>query len=54
MTGTTFWDLVARRAARTPDAPALIQGAESARQERRITFGALHRRAMGAPPVPFK
>ncbi|MFE7785646.1 class I adenylate-forming enzyme family protein [Streptomyces nigrescens] len=45
MTGTTFWDLVARRAARTPDAPALIQGAESARQERRITFGALHRRA---------
>ncbi|MFG2139420.1 AMP-binding protein [Streptomyces sp. NPDC048650] len=44
-TGATFWDLVAWRAARTPDAPALVQGAESARHERRITFGALHRRA---------
>ncbi|KPC62241.1 class I adenylate-forming enzyme family protein [Streptomyces chattanoogensis] len=43
--GATLWDLVARRAARTPDAPALIQGAESARDERRITFGALRRRA---------
>ncbi|WP_411141572.1 class I adenylate-forming enzyme family protein [Streptomyces sp. x-80] len=41
----TLWDLVARRAAQTPDAPALIQGAESARHERRITFGALRRRA---------
>ncbi|MFI1500517.1 class I adenylate-forming enzyme family protein [Streptomyces platensis] len=45
MTGTTLWDLVAWRAARTPGAPALIQGDESARQERRISFGALHRRA---------
>ncbi|MFG2829848.1 AMP-binding protein [Streptomyces sp. NPDC048434] len=41
----TLWDLVARRARRTPGATALIQGAGSARQERRITFGALHRRA---------
>ncbi|ARF55853.1 AMP-binding protein [Streptomyces gilvosporeus] len=41
----TLWDLVARRAAHAPDAPALIQGAESARDERRITFGALRRRA---------
>ncbi|MGW7024368.1 class I adenylate-forming enzyme family protein [Streptomyces decoyicus] len=45
MTGTTLWDLVAWRAARTPGATALIQGAECARQERVITFGALHRRA---------
>ncbi|MEU9112046.1 AMP-binding protein [Streptomyces sp. NPDC048483] len=45
MTGVTFWDLVAWRAARTPDAPALIQGAASARHELRITFGALRRRA---------
>ncbi|GAO09493.1 putative acyl-CoA synthetase [Streptomyces lydicamycinicus] len=45
MTGTTLWDLVAWRAARTPEALALVQGAESARQERRITFGGLHRRA---------
>ncbi|MFJ9851309.1 class I adenylate-forming enzyme family protein [Streptomyces sp. NPDC101150] len=45
MTGATFWDLLAWRAARSPDAPALIQGTESARHERRITFGALHRRA---------
>ncbi|MGW2411557.1 class I adenylate-forming enzyme family protein [Streptomyces tubercidicus] len=45
MTGTTLWDLVAWRAARTPDAPALIQGADSARTERRITFGTLHHRA---------
>ncbi|GFE16198.1 hypothetical protein Sgleb_42450 [Streptomyces glebosus] len=47
MTGTTLWDLVAWRAARTPGAPALIQGAVSARQERRISFGALHRRHGG-------
>ena len=45
MTGTTLWDLVAWRAARTPGATALIQGAESARHDRVITFGALHRRA---------
>ncbi|MGW7575847.1 class I adenylate-forming enzyme family protein [Streptomyces sp. NPDC054765] len=45
MTGSTLWDLVAWRAARTPGATALIQGAASARHERRITFGALHRRA---------
>ncbi|MFJ6751478.1 class I adenylate-forming enzyme family protein [Streptomyces sp. NPDC091266] len=43
--GTTLWDLVAWRAARTPDAPALLQGAASARHDRRITFGTLHRRA---------
>ncbi|UKY50893.1 class I adenylate-forming enzyme family protein [Streptomyces inhibens] len=45
MTGTTLWDLVAWRAARTPGATALIQGAESARHERLITFGGLRRRA---------
>ncbi|MFI1304635.1 class I adenylate-forming enzyme family protein [Streptomyces sioyaensis] len=45
MTGTTLWDLVGWRAARTPDATALIQGAASARHERRITFGGLQRRA---------
>ncbi|MEU9119792.1 AMP-binding protein [Streptomyces sp. NPDC048506] len=45
MTGDTLWDLLVRRAARTPDAPALIQGAVSARDERRIAFGGLHRRA---------
>ncbi|MEU6330990.1 AMP-binding protein [Streptomyces sp. NPDC047049] len=45
MTGTTLWDLVDWRARRTPGAPALIQGAASARHERHLTFGALHRRA---------
>ncbi|MFE4019778.1 class I adenylate-forming enzyme family protein [Streptomyces sp. NPDC059101] len=45
MTGSTLWDLVLWRAARTPDATALVQGAESARDERRITFGALRERA---------
>ncbi|MGG2462356.1 class I adenylate-forming enzyme family protein [Streptomyces sp. RGM 3693] len=45
MTGSTLWDLVTWRAARTPDATALIQGAESARDERRITFGGLRERA---------
>ena len=45
MTGTTLWDLVVWRAARTPDATALIQGAAAARHERRITFGRLQRRA---------
>ncbi|MFI2190416.1 class I adenylate-forming enzyme family protein [Streptomyces sioyaensis] len=45
MTGTTLWDLVVWRAARTPDATALIQGAAAARHERRITFGGLQRRA---------
>ncbi|WP_043264850.1 AMP-binding protein [Streptomyces sp. CT34] len=45
MTGSTLWDLVAWRADRTPDAAALIQGTPSARHERRITFGGLHRRA---------
>lgn len=45
MTSGTLWDLVAWRAARTPDATALIQGAEAARDERRITFGHLRERA---------
>ncbi|WP_310728925.1 AMP-binding protein [Streptomyces sp. N2A] len=45
MAGGTLWDLVVRRAARSPDAVALIQGAESARYERRISFGGLRRRA---------
>ncbi len=45
MTGSTLWDLVAWRAARTPGATALVQGAAAARDERRITFGTLHRRA---------
>ncbi|MFK0292151.1 class I adenylate-forming enzyme family protein [Streptomyces sp. NPDC090442] len=45
MTGSTLWDLVAWRAARTPDALALVQGARAARDERRITFGALYGRA---------
>ncbi|MGW2921427.1 class I adenylate-forming enzyme family protein [Streptomyces angustmyceticus] len=45
MTGSTLWDLVAWRAARSPGATALVQGAASARHERRITFGALHDRA---------
>ncbi|MEW1654411.1 AMP-binding protein [Streptomyces sp. NPDC093707] len=45
MTGSTLWDLVVWRAERTPGATALIQGAEAARDERRITFGALRERA---------
>ena len=45
MAGNTLWDLVAWRAALTPSAPALIQGADSARHDRRLTFGALRRRA---------
>ncbi|KUL49002.1 cyclohex-1-ene-1-carboxylate:CoA ligase [Streptomyces sp. NRRL F-4489] len=45
MSGSTLWDLVAWRAARTPDALALVQGAEDARDERRITFGGLRERA---------
>ncbi|MCB5911719.1 class I adenylate-forming enzyme family protein [Streptomyces pinistramenti] len=45
MTGSTLWDLVAWRAARTPGALALVQGCSTARHERRISFGALHRRA---------
>ncbi|MGW2026129.1 class I adenylate-forming enzyme family protein [Streptomyces decoyicus] len=45
MTGTTLWDLVAWRAARTPGATALIQGAGTARHDRVITFGGLRLRA---------
>ncbi|MEU5301860.1 class I adenylate-forming enzyme family protein [Streptomyces noursei] len=45
MTGSTLWDLVVWRAARTPDATALVQGAESPRDERRISFGELRERA---------
>ncbi|MCK7626294.1 AMP-binding protein [Streptomyces sp. RS10V-4] len=41
MSGSTLWDLVAWRAARTPGATALVQGARAARDERRITFGGL-------------
>ncbi|MFC0600451.1 class I adenylate-forming enzyme family protein [Streptomyces palmae] len=41
----TLWELLSRRAALTPDAPALLQAAESARHDRRLTFGGLLARA---------
>ncbi|MEU8569069.1 AMP-binding protein [Streptomyces pathocidini] len=41
----TLWELVERRAARTPEAPALLQAADSARDDRRLTFGGLRRAA---------
>ncbi|MET8680072.1 AMP-binding protein [Streptomyces sp. NPDC004647] len=41
----TFWELVERRAALTPDAPALLQAAGSSEEDRRLTFGALRTRA---------
>ncbi|MEU7239623.1 class I adenylate-forming enzyme family protein [Streptomyces sparsogenes] len=44
-TSATLWELVERRAALTPDAPALLQAAASARDDRRVTFRALRTRA---------
>ncbi|MFG2578442.1 AMP-binding protein [Streptomyces malaysiensis] len=41
----TLWELLERRAALTPDAPVLLQAGASARQDRRLTFGALRTRA---------
>ncbi|MEU2683332.1 AMP-binding protein [Streptomyces hygroscopicus] len=41
----TLWELLERRAALTPDAPALLQAAASARHDRRLTFRALRTRA---------
>ncbi|MGP3949329.1 class I adenylate-forming enzyme family protein [Streptomyces sp. 7N604] len=37
----TLWELVERRAALTPDAPALLQAAASPHDDRRLTFGEL-------------
>lgn len=44
-TSATLWELLERRAALTPDAPALIQAAASGRHDRRLTFRALLTRA---------
>ncbi|MBM7172078.1 AMP-binding protein [Streptomyces sp. G44] len=41
----TLWELVERRAARTPDAPVLIQAAADPAGDRTLTFGALRERA---------
>lgn len=41
----TLWELVARRAALTPEAPVLIQAAEDPADDRTLTFGALRDRA---------
>ncbi|WP_371677305.1 AMP-binding protein [Streptomyces sp. NBC_01276] len=41
----TLWDLVSRRAARTPDAPVLIEAADDPADDRVLTFGALRERA---------
>ncbi|OKK16858.1 cyclohex-1-ene-1-carboxylate:CoA ligase [Streptomyces sp. CB00455] len=41
----TFWELIARRAALTPDATVLIQAAEDPAADRRLTFGELRDRA---------
>ncbi|WP_329395507.1 AMP-binding protein [Streptomyces lydicus] len=41
----TLWDLVAWRAARSPDVTALIQAGDTAADDRRLTFGALRTRA---------
>ncbi|WP_431042720.1 AMP-binding protein [Streptomyces sp. P1-3] len=41
----TLWELLDRRAERTPDATALLQAADSARHDRRVSFGALRARA---------
>ncbi|MCG0289739.1 AMP-binding protein [Streptomyces sp. PSAA01] len=41
----TLWELLERRAALTPDAPALLQAGATARHDRRLTFGALRTRA---------
>ncbi|TVL93710.1 AMP-binding protein [Streptomyces sp. SAJ15] len=44
-TSATLWELLDRRAELTPDAPALLQAADSARHDRRMTFGMLRARA---------
>ncbi|MFI5619522.1 class I adenylate-forming enzyme family protein [Streptomyces sp. NPDC051567] len=41
----TLWELVARRAALTPDATALIEAAEDPAADRRLTFGGLRDRS---------
>ncbi|MFD8025690.1 AMP-binding protein [Streptomyces lavendulae] len=41
----TLWELVSRRADRTPDAPVLIEAAEDPADDRTLTFGALRERA---------
>ncbi|MEU4795318.1 AMP-binding protein [Streptomyces sp. NPDC023327] len=41
----TLWELVERRAARTPDRPVLIQAAADPADDRTLTFGALRERA---------
>lgn len=41
----TLWDLIARRAAMTPDAPVLIEAAEDPADDRRLTFGELQGRS---------
>lgn len=41
----TLWELVSRRADRTPDAPVLIEAAEDRADDRTLTFGALRERA---------
>ncbi|MDA5285835.1 class I adenylate-forming enzyme family protein [Streptomyces sp. NPDC054904] len=41
----TLWELVARRAALTPDGPVLIEAADRPADDRTLTFGALRERA---------
>ncbi|MFD0377994.1 AMP-binding protein [Streptomyces sp. NPDC127112] len=41
----TLWELIARRAALTPDAPVLIEAADDPAADRTLTFGALCDRA---------
>nr|WSX51282.1 AMP-binding protein [Streptomyces sp. NBC_00974] len=41
----TLWELIARRAALTPDAPVLIEAAEDPADDRRLTFGELRDRS---------
>ncbi len=41
----TLWELIARRAALTPDAPVLIEAADDPAADRTLTFGALRDRA---------
>ncbi|MET9961887.1 AMP-binding protein [Streptomyces sp. NPDC006326] len=41
----TLWELVARRAALTPDTPVLVQAAADPAEDRVLTFGELHGRA---------
>ncbi|MFE9565636.1 class I adenylate-forming enzyme family protein [Streptomyces sp. NPDC006487] len=41
----TIWDLIARRAAMTPDAPVLIEAAEDPAHDRRLTFAELRDRS---------